>query len=49
LIRGVFPTVKYWGYPKRIYRDGRVQKRNAWPALDSTHVSKNGEDTKDDV
>jgi hypothetical protein len=50
LVRDIFPSVKYWGYPQRKYSDGTVHNRKAWPSqYGSDESSHNERGLKDDL
>ncbi len=50
LVRDIFPSVKYWGYPQGTYSDGNVHNRKVWPSQYGSDVSgQGGRDLKDDL
>jgi hypothetical protein len=50
LIRDIFPSVKYWGYPQRTYSDGTVHNQKSWPLQYGSGMSGNAEHGfKDDL
>ena len=50
LVRDIFPSLKYWGYPRRTYSDGTVHNRKGWPSQYGPDSSGQGErGLKDDL
>jgi hypothetical protein len=50
LVRDIFPTVRYWGYPSRTYSDGFSSNRKTYPPNSGGNRSHNIEnDLGDDL